>query len=209
MRRLPAPLLVVTDRRQAVAPLERVAEAAFAGGCRWLSVREKDLPSEALAALARTVAALGRAAGATVTLHGEASTGLAAGLDGVHLPAGGDVASARALLGPGALVGRSVHAAAEAASAAAAGADYVVVGPVFATASKPGYGPPLGLEGLGAVARACPVPVVAIGGVDAGNAAACLAAGAAAVAVMGGVMRAPDPAAAVAALLAATRPTAA
>jgi thiamine-phosphate pyrophosphorylase len=202
-RRLPAPLLVVTDRRQAAAPLEQVAQAAFAGGCRWLSLREKDLPPDALSALARAVAAPGHAAGAVVTLHGRAEAAAAAGLDGVHLPAGGDAAAARALLGPGALLGRSVHATAEAAQAA--DVDYVIIGPVFPTASKPGYGPALGLDGLAAAARACPVPVVAIGGIDAGNAAACLAAGAAAVAVMGGVMRAADPAAAVATLLAAIR----
>jgi len=74
-----------------------------------------------------------------------------------------------------------------------AGADYVTVSPVFVTASKPGYGPALGLDALGKAARLCPGPVVALGGIDAANLGACLAAGARGIAVMGEVMRAADP----------------
>ncbi len=88
-------------------------------------------------------------------------------------------------------------------AAAAAGADYVTLSPVFESASKPGYGPCLGPESLRAAAARVPVPVVALGGVTAANAGSCLGAGAAAVAVMGPVMRAADPGAAVAELLAA------
>jgi thiamine-phosphate pyrophosphorylase len=109
---------------------------------------------------------------------------------------------ARARL-PHALIGVSAHASGEAAALLAAGADYVTVSPVFLTDSKPGYGPALGLDGLAAAVGEARGPVVALAGITPANAAACLAAGAAGVAVMGEVMRAVDPEAVVRALIAA------
>lgn len=199
--RLPRPpVLLITDRRQTDRPLEDVAAAAFAAGCRWLSLREKDLdPAERLA-LAGRLAALGRAHGATVTVHGDMAAARAA--DGVHLARDSDVGAARNTLGADALIGYSAHDLDEAAAAARAGADYVTLSPVFASASKPGYGPLLGLDGLARAAGRLDLPVIALGGVTAANAAACLAAGAAGVAVMGAVMAAPDPGRAMAALAA-------
>jgi thiamine-phosphate pyrophosphorylase len=82
-----------------------------------------------------------------------------------------------------------------------AGADYVTLSPIFASASKPGYGPALGLAGLAACVAACAGPVIALGGVTAATAPLCLAAGARGVAVMGEVMRADDPRLAVERLL--------
>jgi thiamine-phosphate pyrophosphorylase len=82
-----------------------------------------------------------------------------------------------------------------------AGADYVTVSPVFLTASKPGYGPALGLDGLAHIVERVAGPVIALGGVTAANAASCRAAGAHGIAVMGEVMRAADPRAAVDAIL--------
>ncbi|WP_433208855.1 thiamine phosphate synthase [Dactylosporangium sp. CS-047395] len=79
--------------------------------------------------------------------------------------------------------------------AAADGPRYVTLSPIFATRSKPGYGPPLGLAALGRMAVVAPVPVYALGGVDTpARARDCLDEGAAGVAVMGAVMRADDPA---------------
>ncbi|MEP9351680.1 thiamine phosphate synthase [Xanthobacter sp. KR7-225] len=194
---LPAPpVLLITDRSQAKSDLPDVVAAACAGGCRWLSLREKDLAAAAQIALFARMAAIARPCGARVTLHGAAQLARAAGADGVHLPGGSDPAEARALLGPHALVGLSLHTLEEAARADPAALDYVTASPVFLTASKPGHGPALGLDGLAAFARACRVPVIALGGVDAANAGACRAAGAAGLAIMGGVMRAHDPAAA-------------
>ena len=202
--RLPSPpLLVISDRRAARAPLEAVAAACFAGGCRWFSLREKDLdPSARLALLARLVA-LGRGWGAAVMVHGDVAAARAAGAAGVHLPEGGDARAARARLGAAALIGVSAHTAEGAARAAAAGADYVTISPVFPSASKPGYGPVLGVAGLRAIAASAPLPVVALGGGDAAGMAACLAAGAAGVAMMGGVMAAESAGEATNALLAA------
>jgi thiamine-phosphate pyrophosphorylase len=192
--RLPfPPLLLVTDRRQARMPLEETVAHACAGGCRWMSLREKDLPADAQVALARSLAPIAQRYGARLTLHGDADLARTAGLDGVHLPAHGDAAAARATVGTRALVGISVHSAAEAAALDPTVVDYAVAGPAYLTASKPGYGPALGPDGLAAICRAARVPVVAIGGIAADNVPAVLAAGAAGVAVMGSVMRADEP----------------
>ncbi len=196
------PLLLVTDRRQARRPLMQIVAAALEAGCRWVSLREKDLPRDEQVLRARALARQAHAVGATLILHGEAPLAKAAGADGVHLPSGGDAAAARRLLGPGKLVGVSIHTVTEAEAITSAFVDYALAGPAFETASKPGYGPEIGRQGLAEIARAAPVPVLAIGGVNAARIGELIAAGAAGVAVMGGVMRAADPAQEVKALIA-------
>jgi thiamine-phosphate pyrophosphorylase len=180
-----------------------VIEAALAGGCRWLSLREKDLDAAARLALLRRILPLGRAQGAVVTVHADVEAAAAAGADGVHLPAHGEVAAARARLGAAALIGISCHDAAGLAEAGRQGADYATLSPVFLTASKPGYGPALGIEGFATLTRGAALPVLALGGVGASQAASLRRAGAAGIAVMGGVMRARDPRDATARLVAA------
>ena len=96
------------------------------------------------------------------------------------------------------LIGCSAHDARE--LEAAAGADYATLSPIFPSASKPGYGPALGVSRFAAVVAAARLPVIALGGVDATNVASCIDAGAAGVAVMGGVMSATDVAALMAGL---------
>ena len=193
------PLLVITDRRQARGPIESVAEAAFAGGCRWLSLREKDLDAPSRRALLRRLVAIGRRFGATVMVHEDVDAAIAAEAGGVHLPRGISPAEARRRLGASALIGCSTHDARE--LTAAAGADYVTLSPVFPSASKPGYGPALGIDRFAAAAAAARLPVIALGGVDAANIASCINAGAAGVAVMGGVMAAADVATVMAGLI--------
>ena len=188
------PLLVITDRKQARAPLREILTAAFDAGCRWASVREKDLPTAQQVALARELAAVARQWSARLTLHGDAALAKEAGVDGVHLPAGADGRTARVLLGPEALVGISIHGATEAAQLDPAVIDYAIAGPAYETASKPGYGPALGAAGIATIARATKIPIIAVGGIDAGNAATLLEAAANGIAAMGGVMRAADPA---------------
>lgn len=197
------PLLLVTDRRQASGPLVEVVTAALGAGCRWVSVREKDLPPGEQVSLARKLAPVVRESGARLSLHGEAALAREAGLAAVHLPGGSDPRLARQMLGPDALIGLSVHTVAEAASIDPAMVDYVVAGPFHETISKPGYGPALGTSGVVAMARAAPVPLITIGGIEADNIGEAIAAGAAGVAVMGGVMRAADPGTEVRRLLAA------
>jgi thiamine-phosphate pyrophosphorylase len=202
--RLPEPpLLLVTDRKQANAPLADILAAAFSAGCRWASLREKDLPVPEQVMLARSLVLLARQWNARLTVHGGVDIAVAAGADGVHLAAGGDVAGARPSLGQGALVGISIHSIAEARSLDPTVVDYAIVGPMFETASKPGYGPALGTGGLRAIAAAARVPIIAIGGIAPERVAEIMAAGAAGVAVMGNVMRSSNPGDEVRALLAA------
>ena len=196
------PLLLVTDRRQARRPLQDIVAAALDAGCRWVSVREKDLPPDEQILLARSLLPMAHANGAKLMLHGDASLAKDAGADGAHLPAGSDVAAARALIGSDKLLGVSIHTVTEAEAINPAHVDYVLAGPTFETASKPGYGPEIGRKGLAEIARVARVPVLAIGGINAARLGELVAAGAAGAAVMGGVMRAADPAREVAALIA-------
>ena len=201
--RLPdPPLLLITDRQQALLPLADVVRAALATGCRWVSMREKDLSEVDQVALARTLLSIARRHGACLTLHGDAALAKACGADGVHLPAGSDPIATRAMLGPAKLIGVSLHTVTEAEAIDPNVVDYAIAGPTFETPSKPGYGPEIGRKGLAEIARAAPVPVLAIGGLNATRVAEVLAAGPVGIAVMGGVMRAADPGQEVRALLA-------
>ena len=187
MRALPARLLVVTDRHQAPKPLPDLVEELLEAGLRWIWLRDKDLPAGERRALALDLAARAARHGATLTVG--ADTALAAEVGaGVHLGAGADVAAARRTLGPGGLIGVSAHALGEVRAARAGGADYATLSPVFASPSKPGYGPALGLAALRAAAD-LGLPVLALGGVTAASTRDCLGAGAAGVAVMGEAMR--------------------
>ena len=188
------------------APLAALA-AAVEGGADWLQLRERGLSRHALLSWVDDATAVARAAAARrhgdlrVLVNRRVDVALAAEADGVHL--GFDALApgrARALLGPGRLLGVSAHAVDELATAA--GADYAHLAPIFAPLSKPAERPPLGLGAL-AAARAAGVPLLAQGGIDAGNAGAAVAAGASGVAVTGAVLGAADPAAAARALRAA------
>lgn len=201
MRALPDRLLVVTDRHQARRPLEEVVAAALEGGARWIWLRDRDLDAVERGGLARRLVRLTDAAGATLTMGGDAALAAEIGAQGVHLPAASQDAYARHKAehdreGVRALLGVSAHGEADIRAAIAAGADYVTLSPIFETLSKPGYGPDLGLAAIARVAR-LGLPIIALGGITAMRAAPCLEAGAAGIAVMGEVMRADDPAAVV------------
>ncbi len=187
--------------------LPALAAAIFEGGGRWLLLRDKDLPRAERIALGRRLTEIASPHGATVLMSGDVEAATEADAAGVHLPRDGDPGAARARLGPSALIGISAHDLGEIERAAAAGADYATLSPVFASASKPGYGPALGLEVLSEAAAAVGLPVLALGGITAERARDCLEAGATGVAVMGEVMRAEDPAATVRAFVSACRQT--
>jgi len=197
------PVLLITDRSQAAAQLEAVVAGALSAGCRWVLLREKDLEPGARLALLRRLVDLGRKWDARVLVSTDPAEARDAGAAGVHLPSGTNPTAARELLGPRSLIGVSTHNLSEAQAAAETGADYVTLSPIFESESKPGYGPALGLGKLGAVATRVALPVLALGGVGPGNAASCRAAGAAGIAVIGQVMRAPDSGAAMSDLIAA------
>lgn len=199
------PILVITDRRMAARPLGDVVAGALAGGCRWILLREPDLDTDALAKLGRGIAGDCHAQGARLSVSADLEAAVAVGADGLHLPrrlaAADTMEQARTRLGPDALIGISCHSQAEADTAIALGADYITMSPVFLTESKPGYGPAIGVDGLQDCVARIAVPVLGLAGIDDTNAATVRAAGAAGIAVMGNVMRAGDPAAAVAGLI--------
>jgi thiamine-phosphate pyrophosphorylase len=188
-------LLVLTDVSQTRGrPLRHVVAAALRGGACGVILRENTLPPDERAELAAALREVVRDAGGTFLVAG----GLAdrAVADGMHLAAGDPLPPS-----PPPFVGRSCHDRDALRRAAAEGCSYATLSPIFATASKPGYGPPLDVDALGDP----PLPVFALGGVDPSRAARCVAAGAHGVAVMGAVMRADDPAKVVAGLLDALR----
>jgi thiamine-phosphate pyrophosphorylase len=187
-------LYVIVDPSFALGrSAEEVAAAAVAGGATMLQVRAKEATTGELLALTQSVLAIGRPAQVPVVVNDRVDVALAAGADGAHvgesdLPA--DVA--RRLLGADAILGCSAASAAAARLGARLGANYLGVGDVFGTSSKPDAGPPLGLDGLAEVAGAAELPVVAIGGIDPTNAAAAIRAGAHGVAVISAVVSAAD-----------------
>jgi thiamine-phosphate pyrophosphorylase len=193
MRPLPGPLLVITDRHQARHSVETIAAAVGHGGGRWLLLRDKDLAREERRDLGVRLAKMAAEHGFALSVSTDVDLAAEVRAAGVHLQAAAAVAPARQRLGAAVIIGMSAHAVADVAAAAAAGADYVTLSPIFLTNSKPGYGPALGVAAL-RMAAGHGTPVLALGGVTAETAPACLAAGARGVAVMGEIMRADDPA---------------
>jgi thiamine-phosphate diphosphorylase len=188
--------MLVSDRQRATLPLLDLATAAVAGGVDAIYLRDA---AEKGDDLVRLVASLRARIGDEVAIlvNGGPLTAQAAGA-GLHLRDGEmPPREARTRLGPGALIGQSVHTVRGAA--AAEGADYVLAGHVFPSLSKPGR-EPLGCEGLAAIAAVAPCPVLAIGGIVADRIAAVVRDGAAGIAVIGAIAAANDPEAAAAAL---------
>jgi len=198
---LPSRLLIVTDRHQARRPLDDIVSESIEAGARWFWLRDRDMDRDERRSLAHRLAEIAHRAGGRLSIGGDAELAAEVGTGAVHVRSAADAETARRRLGASVLVGVSAHSLADAIDAQTAGADYVTLSPIFATASKPGYGPALGLEALRQAAKAG-IPVVALGGMDEGNGGAAREAGAAGIAVMGRVMRADDPADVVGALLA-------
>ena len=174
-----------------------VVRAAIAGGATAIQLRDKRATSRELLETGRALRELTRAAGVTFIVNDRADIALAVDADGVHVgPDDLPAREARRIVGPNKIVGVSAGTVAEAIQAQADGADYIGVGAVYATDSKADAGAPIGPDGLAPVVRAVSIPAVAIGGIGPGNAAACITAGAAGVAVISAVVAADDIAAA-------------
>lgn len=174
-----------------------LAELALAGGADVIQFRQKTGSTREMIEQARAMRALCARAGAPLIVNDRLDVALAAEADGVHL--GQDdfpLELARAILGPEKIIGGSAATMEEARLCLAQGADYVGFGPVFPTGSKADAGPVSGLAVLAAVAREIPLPIIAIGGVGAANAADVRAHGAHGLAVISAVCCRPDPAAA-------------
>src|SRR5690606_34277027 len=135
--------------------------------------------------------------GALLIVNDDVEAARAIRADGLHVGQEDmDVAAARARVGPDMILGLSVETEALAAAIDPALVDDAGVGPVVATATKPGHKPAVGLDGLARLVAACPVPAVAIGGLKAAHARPVLAAGAEGLAVVSAVCGQPDPLAA-------------
>jgi thiamine-phosphate diphosphorylase len=172
---------------------EDIAGSALGAGCRAIQIRDKEMPDRELAELARRIGAECGRAGALLFMNDRVDVAAAVGCDGVHLGVSDlEVGDTRGILGPEAIIGYSPEGMEDAGAAVKAGADYLGIGSVYATLSKDDAGEPIGLEGLSSYCREVPVPVIAVGGITAENAAEALAAGAAGVAVMSAVASAPD-----------------
>jgi thiamine-phosphate pyrophosphorylase len=188
-------LYVILDRVAARGrDLETVLEAAIAGGVRMVQLREKEWPSGQLLPIAERMRERCRRAGVTFIVNDRLDMALAVDADGVHLGQD-DLPSraARPLLRRGMLLGRSTHSLAQARAAQAEGADYVAVGSMFPTASKPDF-ELVGPELIRTVRREITVPLVGIGGITLENLAEVILAGADGVAVISAVCAADDPA---------------
>lgn len=192
-------LHLITDTRPGRDVLAVVAKA-LAAGFDVIQVRPEDAVTDREAfELTERVVALCRRAGATCLVNDRLHLALAAGADGGHVGADDlPVAAARRILGPAAILGATARNPETARRAVADGASYLGVGPAFTTHTKAGLPAAIGPEGVRAVVDAVDVPVVAIGGVTPARAAELFAVGAHAVAVVGAVSDAPDPAAAAA-----------
>jgi thiamine-phosphate pyrophosphorylase len=204
-------VLADDDPRWGRGPVEQ-ARAACAGGASVVQLRAKRATDREALRLAEALRELTRRAGALFLVNDRFDLALAAEADGVHLgqedlPPARIPPSWRARL----VVGRSTHTLDEARAARTEPVDYVAFGPVYGTTSKDSPYPARGLELLREAARVvAPLPLVAIGGIDVGNAGGVIAAGAAAIAVISAVAGAADPDAAARALarVAAAAPSA-
>jgi thiamine-phosphate pyrophosphorylase len=193
---------LITDRRLAkdLAARAALALGGLPPGRVAVHLREKDLGGAALLALARPLAAACHAAGQALIVNDRLDVALAAGADGVHLPAAGvPPADARRLLGPAALVGVSCHSVADVVRARDGAASYATVSPIHDTPSKRAFGAPLGLSTLAEATR-LGLPIIALGGIGPANAAEAYAAGAHGVAAIRAWLEGDDPAAVVRAL---------
>jgi thiamine-phosphate diphosphorylase len=199
-------LYVILDRTAAAGrELDSVLDATVAGGCRMVQLREKEWPSGKLLPLARRLRERCRQTAVTFIMNDRIDLALVIEADGVHL--GQDdlpAAAARSLLRPGMVLGISTHSVGQARDAQRSAADYVAVGSMYPTATKAGFelvGPALVRELRGDVQ----VPLIGIGGLNAGNVGEVIQAGADGVAVIQAVCAAADPEAATRNLLAAIR----
>lgn len=197
-------LVVITDRDQA-APrtVEAVVRECLEAGAPAVQLRDKAATARQLFDQAIALRALTREFGALLFINDRVDVALACDADGVHLgPDDIPVAALRRVVPRPFLIGTSTDDPGAAARAEADGADYIGCGAVFGTRSKAGLEQErIGPEGAAAVARAVRIPVIAIGGITPDNAAALADTGVAGIAVIGAVMAADDPRAAVARLL--------
>ncbi len=169
-------------RLHAIVEDADTARVAAAGGATVIQLRLKDLPTRDVVERGGPVLAACREAGIPLVVNDDVEAALALQADGVHLgqtDPGKERAAAAGLI-----LGISASSLDEAIAGEEQGATYIGAGPVWDSPTKPDAGAPIGIDGLAAICEAVSLPVVAIGGIDATNARACLDAGAQGVAVV-------------------------
>ena len=195
-----ARLYLVIDARPQGRGIEQVVEPALRGGVDMVQLRDKSASDADVLAAAEALRSLCDEHGALMLVNDRPDLARQAGADGVHLGQDdGDLDAVRAELGPDVLIGLSTHSREQVDAAMAGPADYLGVGPVFATPTKPGR-PPVGLALVRYAAATAAKPFFAIGGIDAARARLVARAGATRVAVVRAIRDAHDPEAAAAAL---------
>lgn len=201
--RLDLSLYLVTDRGLCTGlGLVETVMAAVRGGVTVVQLRDKHAPDAEMVDQARRLKAALSGTGVPLIINDRLEVALAAGADGLHIGQDdGDVARARAALGPEAILGLSVQTHDQLARLDPTALDYLGLGPVFATPSKHDHAAPLGFEGLAALVAASPLPSVAIGGLKAKHVAETRQAGAEGLAVISAICGTPDPEAAARAFL--------
>ena len=183
-------LYAITDRHscEPTRLVDVVAELLDAGVTA-IQLREKDLDDTELIQLAQPIAKLCRNYKAKLFINTSPRVAREVGAAGVHLPANAEsVEMVKARTDNKLYVGCSVHSLDTARKRETEGADFVTYSPIYRTASKPGYGPVVGVEHLAEMTESVKLPVFALGGITPDRVAECLAAGAFGVAVMSGVM---------------------
>lgn len=194
MARMTYDLCVITDAglSRGRSHLE-VVRAAVRGGATLVQLREKNASTRAMVELGQELRGLTRKAGVPLIVNDRVDVALAADADGVHVGQDDMPATlARRIIGPNMILGVSATSFEEALRAEQDGADYLGVGPIFATGSKADAAPPMGLDGLSAVATRVSIPIVAIGGISLQNVDAVVEAGADGIAIISAVVGAPD-----------------
>lgn len=188
-------LYVITDRKVAgERSILDIVRAANRGGATVIQLREKDATTKEMIELGQALLEITRPAGVPLIVDDRVDVALAVDAEGVHvgqkdMPA----ALARRLIGADKILGVSAETIEQALQGERDGADYLGVGDVFGTPTKPDAGEPIGVQGLAEIVRRVSVPVVGIGGITAENAAAVIEAGAVGVAVISAVVGAEDP----------------
>jgi len=180
----PFQLCYITDRK-ALAPgdLPHRIRAAVGAGVDLVQIREKDLATRDLTALVQQAVEAAQGSSTRIVVNDRLDVALALDAAGVHLGRQSLPPEAvRRIVPKGFLVGVSCHSLREAKAAQAAAADYIVFGPVFETASKRQYGPPVGLAQLRDAAAKISIPVLALGGITLERVKPCLDAGASGIA---------------------------
>jgi len=186
-------LYVLLTERLCRLPILEVARQVLAGGADCVQLREKDKADAELLGLAKKISQMCHDADALFIMNDRPDLAVLANADGVHLGQSDMAPSlARKIISPGMIVGKSTHSVAEAESVLAQEVDYIAVGAIFATGTKPGVSP-VGVQLIEQVKGFCQRPIIAIGGITAENARQVTAGGASGIAVCQAIIASPEP----------------